>query len=120
MENSHFIHRVHNAGNYVLDPKFASVTAETYETILQKFKEVLGNNITEWDAQSYGNMTDSFIITVNNKRIVTSWEPFDGRLLFLIVKANTGSGVITQVTSGGARVQSIDGNTYYNTSYTVN
>ena len=22
MENSHFIHRVHNAGNYVLDPNY--------------------------------------------------------------------------------------------------
>lgn len=34
MENSHFIHRVHNAGNYVLDPGYEGNSGATISSVI--------------------------------------------------------------------------------------
>lgn len=47
MEDSHFIHRVHNADNYVLDPGYSGEEQDTIEQIKQILIEQLAvNNVT--------------------------------------------------------------------------
>lgn len=118
MENSHFIHRVHNAGNYVLDPNYEvqePFTGPSYEEVLEQLKSKLNNNVEEWWLEKGPNNTDWYIVYVNGKKILTYWYDLDGINRCLV--AYVQKGIITQIDEiGQSRVQSISSDVYYNTS----
>lgn len=43
MEDSHFIHRVHNAGNYVLNPEYQEGSTKTVEELFQEIMDLVCN-----------------------------------------------------------------------------
>ena len=67
MENSHFIHRVHNAGNYVLGPEYEG---EGDSEILNQLKSILGDTVTEWKfEQADTQLNPCYRLLVNGKPI---------------------------------------------------